>query len=147
LLKVKGGSSGASGGTGGSGHIGTTGSLSAEQMSELDAMLHIEKKVWMENYKTHNSKNVEFSEYCNKHLEMVNFLLRMIHRCGSSLDLVWFKDHKGHILESKNRVHRLLYCSLCRKLITKADCQKLKQSKRTGNFYQVKRYYYMVPVS
>jgi len=39
----------------------------------------------------------------------------------------WFKDSGGHIIESKNRTHRLLYCQLCQKLIFKSDCQKLRQ--------------------
>jgi len=54
----------------------------------------------------------------------------------------WFKDSNGHILESKNKIHRLLYCPLCRKLISKADCQKLRQSTKTRDLYPVKRYYY-----
>lgn len=53
----------------------------------------------------------------------------------------WFKDANGHILESKNRVHRLLYCSLCQKLTLKAQCQKLRSDKY-GNLYEVKRYHY-----
>jgi hypothetical protein len=53
----------------------------------------------------------------------------------------WFKDSNGHILESKNRMHRLLYCSLCQKLISKAQCQKLRLDKY-GNLYEVKRYHY-----
>ena len=56
--------------------------------------------------------------------------------------MTWFKDSNGHILESKNKIHRLLYCSLCRKLISKADCQKLRQSSKTRDLYPVKRYYY-----
>jgi hypothetical protein len=56
--------------------------------------------------------------------------------------MTWFKDSSGHILESKNKIHRLLYCPLCRKLISKADCQKLRQSSKTRDLYPVKRYYY-----
>lgn len=56
--------------------------------------------------------------------------------------MTWFKDSNGHILESKNKIHRLLYCPLCRKLISKADCQKLRQSSKTRDLYPVKRYYY-----
>ncbi len=56
--------------------------------------------------------------------------------------MTWFKDSTGHILESKNKIHRLLYCPLCRKLISKADCQKLRQSSKTRDLYPVKRYYY-----
>jgi hypothetical protein len=56
--------------------------------------------------------------------------------------MTWFKDSSGHTLESKNKIHRLLYCPLCRKLISKADCQKLRQSSKTRNLYPVKRYYY-----
>lgn len=56
--------------------------------------------------------------------------------------MTWFKDSNGHTLESKNRIHRLLYCPLCRKLISKADCQKLRQSSKTRDLYPVKRYYY-----
>lgn len=56
--------------------------------------------------------------------------------------MTWFKDSNGHTIESKNKIHRLLYCPLCRKLISKADCQKLRQSSKTRNLYPVKRYYY-----
>jgi hypothetical protein len=56
--------------------------------------------------------------------------------------MTWFKDSNGHILESKNKIHRLLYCPLCQKLISKADCQKLRQSSKTRDLYPVKRYYY-----
>ena len=56
--------------------------------------------------------------------------------------MTWFKDSNGHTLESKNKIHRLLYCPLCQKLISKADCQKLRQSSKTRNLYPVKRYYY-----
>jgi len=45
--------------------------------------------------------------------------------------MTWFKDSNGHTLESKNKIHRLLYCPLCQKLISKADCQKLRQSSKT----------------
>lgn len=53
----------------------------------------------------------------------------------------WFKDSSEHIIESKNRTHRMLYCGLCQKLILKSECQKLRQDKR-GNMYEVKRYHY-----
>ena len=56
--------------------------------------------------------------------------------------MTWFKDSNGHISESKNKIHRLLYCPLCQKLISKADCQKLRQSSKTGTLYPVKRYHY-----
>jgi hypothetical protein len=56
--------------------------------------------------------------------------------------MTWFKDSNGHTLESKNKIHRLLYCPLCLKLISKADCQKLRQSSKTRDLYPVKRYYY-----
>ena len=55
--------------------------------------------------------------------------------------MAWFKDKNGHILESKNRTHRLLYCPLCQKLIFKVECQKLRQD-RNGDLYVVKRYHY-----
>ena len=54
----------------------------------------------------------------------------------------WFKDSSGHILESNNTIHRLLFCPLCQKLISKIECQKLRQSSRNGNLYKVRRYYY-----
>jgi hypothetical protein len=38
-------------------------------------------------------------------------------------------------------MHRLLYCPLCRKLISKAQCQKLRHDKN-GNLYKVKTYRY-----
>ena len=53
----------------------------------------------------------------------------------------WFRDSSEHIIESKNRTHRMLYCGLCQKLILKSECQKLRQDKR-GNMYEVKRYHY-----
>ena len=56
-------------------------------------------------------------------------------------EMAWFKDKNGHILESQNRVHRLLYCPLCQKLIFKVECQKLRQD-RNGDLYAVKRYHY-----
>ena len=55
--------------------------------------------------------------------------------------MTWFKDGNRHIIESKNKSHRLLYCPLCRELILKSECQKLRQDKR-GNMYEVKRYHY-----
>ena len=56
--------------------------------------------------------------------------------------MTWFKDSSGHTIESKNKIHRLLFCPLCKKLISKAECEKLRQSSRTKNLYPVKRYYY-----
>jgi len=56
--------------------------------------------------------------------------------------MTWFKDSSGHTIESKNKIHRLLYCPLCKKLISKSDCEKLRQSSRTKHLYPVKRYYY-----
>ena len=55
--------------------------------------------------------------------------------------MTWFQDDNHHILESKNNMHRLLYCSLCRKLISKTECQKLRQDK-DGKLYRVKTYHY-----
>jgi hypothetical protein len=37
----------------------------------------------------------------------------------------WFKDPGGHIIQSKNRIHRLLFCPLCGhggKPVSKYDC-------------------------
>src|SRR5919199_679806 len=56
-------------------------------------------------------------------------------------EMTWFQDDNHHILESKNNMHRLLYCSLCRKLISKTECQKLRQDK-DGKLYRVKTYHY-----
>jgi len=55
--------------------------------------------------------------------------------------MTWFEDTNRHIIESKNRMHRLLYCQLCQKLISKSECQKLRQDK-DGNLYKVNRYHY-----
>jgi hypothetical protein len=55
--------------------------------------------------------------------------------------MAWFKDNNGHIMESKNSMHRLLYCPLCQRLIFKAQCQKLRYDKN-GNLYKVKTYRY-----
>jgi hypothetical protein len=45
------------------------------------------------------------------------------------------------MLESKSSKHRLLYCPLCQKLISKTECQKLRQDKY-GSLYKVKTYRY-----
>jgi hypothetical protein len=55
--------------------------------------------------------------------------------------MTWFQDNNHHILESKSNMHRLLYCPLCQKLISKPQCQKLRQDKH-GNLYKVKTYQY-----
>ena len=55
--------------------------------------------------------------------------------------MTWFQDNNHHILESKNNMHTLLYCPLCQKLISKTQCQKLRQDKH-GNLYKVKTYHY-----
>jgi hypothetical protein len=55
--------------------------------------------------------------------------------------MTWFQDNNCHILESKSSMHRLLYCSLCQKLISKTQCQKLRQDKH-GKLYKVKTYHY-----
>jgi len=54
----------------------------------------------------------------------------------------WFKDPDGHILESNNKIYRLIYCALCQKLISKIECEKLRQSSRYGNLYKDRCYYY-----
>jgi hypothetical protein len=56
-------------------------------------------------------------------------------------EMTWFQDNNSHILESKSSIHRLLYCSLCQKLISKTQCQKLRQDKH-GKLYKVKIYRY-----
>ena len=55
--------------------------------------------------------------------------------------MTWFQDDNNHILESKSNMHRLLYCPLCQKLISKTKCQKLRQDKH-GKLYKVKTYHY-----
>ena len=55
--------------------------------------------------------------------------------------MTWFKDINMHIIESKNKSHRLIYCPLCQKLISKTQCQKLRQDK-DGNLYKVNTYHY-----
>jgi len=55
--------------------------------------------------------------------------------------MIWFQDNNRHILESKSSKHRLLYCPLCQKLISKTQCQKLRQDKH-GSLYKVKTYHY-----
>jgi hypothetical protein len=52
--------------------------------------------------------------------------------------MTWFQDANHHILESKSSKHRLLYCPLCQKLISKTECQKLRQN----NLYKIKTYRY-----
>src|SRR5919202_2727251 len=56
-------------------------------------------------------------------------------------EMTWFQDNNCHILESKSNMHRLLYCPLCQKLISKTQCQKLRQDKH-GKLYNVKTYHY-----
>jgi hypothetical protein len=53
--------------------------------------------------------------------------------------VTWFQDDNHHILESKSSRHRLLYCPLCQKLISKTQCKKLRQDKH-GSLYKVKTY-------
>jgi hypothetical protein len=55
--------------------------------------------------------------------------------------LTWFEDTNRHKVESKNSIHRLIYCQLCQKLVSKSYCQKLRQDKY-GNLYKIKRYHY-----
>jgi hypothetical protein len=55
--------------------------------------------------------------------------------------MTWFKDYNGHTLESRNGNHRLLYCQLCQKLVTKSECRKLRQNK-SGSLYEVKAYHH-----
>ena len=55
--------------------------------------------------------------------------------------MTWFQDNNCHILESKSNMRRLLYCPLCQKLISKTQCQKLRQD-RHGNLYKVETYHY-----
>jgi hypothetical protein len=56
-------------------------------------------------------------------------------------EMTWFQDNNSYILESKSSMHRLLYCPLCQKLISKTQCQKLRQDKH-GKLYKVKTYHY-----
>jgi hypothetical protein len=53
--------------------------------------------------------------------------------------MTWFKDNNSHVLESKNKLHRLLYCPLCQKLLAKGECRQLRQD-RHGKLYEVRRY-------
>ena len=55
--------------------------------------------------------------------------------------MTWFEDTNRHKIESKNSIHRHIYCQLCQKLVSKSDCQKLRQDKY-GNLYKIKRYHY-----
>jgi hypothetical protein len=55
--------------------------------------------------------------------------------------MTWFKDNNSHILESKNKQHRLLYCPLCQKLLAKGECRRLRQD-RHGRLYEVRHYNY-----
>ena len=78
-------------------------------------------------------------------MRRLRFLLLALHihcqRVSREKEMTWFQDDNHHILESKNNMHRLLYCPLCQKLISKTDCQKLRQDK-DGNLYKVKTYHY-----
>ena len=56
--------------------------------------------------------------------------------------MTWFRDPLGHIIESKNKTHRLVYCSLCQKLASKSDCIKLRVSNRNGKLYEIRSYKY-----
>jgi CRISPR/Cas system-associated protein Cas10 (large subunit of type III CRISPR-Cas system) len=55
--------------------------------------------------------------------------------------MTWFEDTNRHIIESKNSTHRLLYCQLCQKPISKSECQKLRRDKER-NLYKVNQYHY-----
>lgn len=59
--------------------------------------------------------------------------------------MAWYKEPgiNGHILESGDNNFRLLYCPLCKKLVVKSECEKLKRN-RKGELYPVKRYYYNI---
>lgn len=59
--------------------------------------------------------------------------------------MTWFRDPYGHIIESRNKTHRLVYCSLCQKLASKSDCKKLRVSTKNGKLYEVKSYKYNKP--
>lgn len=59
--------------------------------------------------------------------------------------MTWFRDPYGHIIESKNKTHRLVYCSLCQKLASKSDCIKLRVSNRNGSLYETRSYKYSKP--
>ena len=56
--------------------------------------------------------------------------------------MTWFRDPYGHIIESKNKTHRLVYCLLCQKLASKSDCIKLRVSNRSGKLYEIRSYKY-----
>jgi hypothetical protein len=56
--------------------------------------------------------------------------------------MTWFRDPYGHIIESRNKTHRLVYCSLCQKLASKSDCIKLRVSNKNGKLYEIKSYKY-----
>jgi hypothetical protein len=56
--------------------------------------------------------------------------------------MTWFRDPYGHIIESKNKTHRLVFCSLCQKLASKSDCIKLRVSNRNGKLYEIRSYKY-----
>ncbi|HET6730522.1 MAG TPA: hypothetical protein VFH04_02880 [Nitrososphaeraceae archaeon] len=59
--------------------------------------------------------------------------------------MTWFRDPYGHIIESRNKTHRLVYCSLCQKLASKSDCIRLRLSNRNGRLYEIKSYKYDKP--
>jgi hypothetical protein len=63
--------------------------------------------------------------------------------------MTWFREPggKGHVLESKSKIHQLIWCPLCQKLISKRSCIKLRQSTKTGKLYQVKKYTYPKPAT
>jgi hypothetical protein len=65
----------------------------------------------------------------------------VLYRRQRKEQMTWFQDNNHHVLESKSNMHRLLYCPLCQKLISKTQCQKLRQDK-DGNLYKVKTYHY-----
>lgn len=56
--------------------------------------------------------------------------------------MTWFRDPYGHTIESKNKTHRLVYCSLCQKLASKSDCIKLRVSNKNGKLYEIRSYKY-----
>jgi hypothetical protein len=60
--------------------------------------------------------------------------------------MTWFKDNRGHILESRVSF-RLIQCDLCNRLVSKQSCVKMRQSRITGALYPVKKYSYPKPAS
>lgn len=55
--------------------------------------------------------------------------------------MTWFRDPSGHVLQSKSRHHKIVFCKVCNegsgRMYMKMECQKLTQDPVSGQFAEV----------